>query len=103
MFTTRQLKKRRPKPQIAKATEHRQRPPRRYRVYFNKSKEAPQVWSVDEGDTRTEINVRAFIIETTTVSRYNGAAAYPEPKAWTELVGFLAIVDGIAVLSAEEK
>jgi hypothetical protein len=29
-----------------------------YRVYFNRRSEAPQIWSVDEGDQTTEINVQ---------------------------------------------
>lgn len=29
----------------------------RYRVYYNRTENEPQVWSVDEGDQSTEINV----------------------------------------------
>lgn len=28
-----------------------------YRIYFNRKREAPQVWSYDEGDQSTEVNI----------------------------------------------
>jgi hypothetical protein len=28
-----------------------------YRIYFNRKREAPQVWSYDEGDQRSEVNI----------------------------------------------
>jgi hypothetical protein len=34
----------------------------KWRVYFNRSAEAPQVWSVDQGSINSEINVRGFDI-----------------------------------------
>lgn len=33
-----------------------------YRIFFNRRAEAPQVWSVDEGDQTSEINVSDFKI-----------------------------------------
>ena len=31
-----------------------------YRAYFNRSVDFPQVWSIDEGDISSEINVLGF-------------------------------------------
>jgi hypothetical protein len=31
-----------------------------YRIYFNRKNLAPQIWSCDEGDTATEVNVIDF-------------------------------------------
>lgn len=33
-----------------------------YRIYFNRKAEAPQVWSIDEGNQRSEFNVVDFKI-----------------------------------------
>jgi len=31
-----------------------------FRVYFNRKREAPQIWSIDEGTQATEVNVINF-------------------------------------------
>ncbi len=59
-----------------------------YRVYFNRKREAPQVWSIDEGTQASEINVASFFIGTgcTARGRYNGQPANDNsPSAWLEV------------------
>jgi hypothetical protein len=72
-----------------------------YRVYFNKIEEAPQIWSVDEGTTASEINVRGVDIRITqgaAITYQNLAAEPPEPKAWIEVEGLLTIANGFALI-----
>ena len=71
---------------------------RRYRLYFNRAESAPQVWSVDEGSTKSEINVQNLIIQAHAKGYFNQDAEYPEPKAWLEVVASLTIQAGNAVL-----
>lgn len=76
----------------------------RYRVYFNRSEDAPQVWSLDEGSHASEINVQGIQVagNVPLASAYNPAAELPEPKAWFELEAHLAIRGGVAFLVPEE-
>jgi hypothetical protein len=76
-------------------------PVKTYRVYFNRLNEAPQVWSVDEGDQATEINVtRIALVDCSAETHVNLAETDTEnkPKAWFEVIGTLQIVDGVAVI-----
>lgn len=75
---------------------------RLYRVYFNRLNEAPQIWSVDEGDQASEINVTAVkLVNTNAVTRSNLGETDTEnkPKAWFEVIGEMRVVDGVAVIT----
>lgn len=71
-----------------------------FRVYFNRKREAPQVWSVDEGTQASEVNVTAFFISDgcTVRSHYNGEKPNEDtPSAWMEVTAdYYYIVDGVA-------
>lgn len=61
---------------------------RRFRVYFNRKREAPQVWSIDEGSQESEVNLQAFVIGPgcTAISHYNGQPPNEDsPSAWIEV------------------
>ena len=71
----------------------------RIRMYFNRSNDFPQVWSVDQGSHASEVNVQSIVLRVLPVlSRYNSGAEYPEPKAWFEVDGTLRIEDGAAIV-----
>lgn len=72
-----------------------------FRVYFNRKREAPQVWSIDEGDQSTEVNVINFRLGpwVTAEGEYNGQRVNdttPSALMLVEAKGY-RIVDGIAV------
>jgi len=71
-----------------------------YRVYFNRKREAPQVWSIDEGNQASEVNVIAFHVYPgcTVGSRFNGEPANDNsPSAWIEVVcDNLVLRNGVA-------
>jgi hypothetical protein len=72
---------------------------KRYRIYFNRMNDVPLVWSVDEGDQASEINVREVRIFAGQVSscvNLGETDAENRPKAWLEVDGELRIEDGIA-------
>jgi hypothetical protein len=77
-----------------------------YRLYFNRCEDFPQIWSIDQGTTETEINVADFRTEGH-VSVIGGRApdfavvdSAREPKAWAEVEACsLQIVGGVAVFS----
>jgi hypothetical protein len=61
---------------------------RTFRAYFNRHREAPQVWSIDEGSQDSEINVRSFVTSQgcTVRSKYNGKPSNENtPSAWIEV------------------
>ena len=61
---------------------------KRYRAYFNRKNEAPQVWSCDEGSQESEVNVIGFICHRgcEIESRYNGTKPNADsPSAWIEI------------------
>lgn len=71
----------------------------RYRIYFNRSSDAPLVWSVDAGTQDTEINVSRIEIHTPLESFYNGNKPNPDsPVAWFETEGLLICVDDTAYI-----
>lgn len=75
-----------------------------YRVYFNKEREWPQSWSVDEGSQDTEINVVGFDIDgcpvkSKTHPRVANESFDNSPFAWLEVVGTLDVSGGIAYFS----
>jgi hypothetical protein len=49
-----------------------------FRLYFNRHAEAPQVWSIDEGDQSSEVNVIDFYLSfgVTAQGKYD-----PQPKS----------------------
>lgn len=66
---------------------------RKFRAYFNRKREAPQVWSVDEGTQATEINVLNWVASECcrVESRYNGEKVNEDtPSAFVEItaIGF---------------
>lgn len=80
-----------------------------YRIYYNRMSDFPQVWSIDEGTSSTEINVVGF--ELLGVSA-KGAARAPHPQverqpfgtpalsgptAWVEVDGLMTLECGVAV------
>lgn len=71
-----------------------------YRVYYNRKREAPQVWSIDEGDQTSEINVRAVEIKArmTTNSDLSNTDA-DKPTVWIEGYAHLTFRNGLAILS----
>lgn len=71
----------------------------RYRVYFNAREEAPRVWSIDDGDPKTEVKVEEIYIYTSAFSKFDANSL--EPKAWFEGFGTVIVADGVAIV--EEK
>lgn len=73
---------------------------KKYRVYFNRHNEFPQVWSVDEGDTETEINVREVVlIDVRAITKYDpNGDNINTPKAFFEVHGVLEIRGGVAYI-----
>lgn len=62
---------------------------RRFRVYFNRHREFPQIWSFDEGDQASEVNVKNFHLlpGCTSQGGYNGNKPNDNwPSAWMEIV-----------------
>lgn len=77
-----------------------------YRVYFNREREWPQSWSVDEGSQATEINVVGFHIEGCIVSSHTRPRQIEEsfdnsPFAWLEVEGYLQLKKGIATFTSD--
>lgn len=75
---------------------------KQFRVYFNRKREAPQVWSIDEGTQASEINVINFFTHgCPTSGRYNGEKANDNsPSAWMVVeADYYYIVEGIAHFS----
>jgi hypothetical protein len=81
---------------------------KRYRVYFNRAREWPQCWSVDEGTQDTEVNVCGFQIDGCAVASRSlppgartGLEADRHPFAWLEVDGVLTIDGGHAVFATD--
>jgi hypothetical protein len=74
-----------------------------YRAFFNRHREAPQVWSIDEGTQASEINVIGFVVGPAcfAISRYNGEKANDNtPSAWIEIhADYYYIKDGVVYFS----
>jgi hypothetical protein len=61
---------------------------RKFRVYFNRKREAPQVWSFDEGTQASEVNVIDFRVlpGCTANGHYNFEKPNDDsPSAWMEV------------------
>lgn len=74
-----------------------------FRVYFNRHREAPQVWSVDEGSQDSEINVREVrllgVDAKTCYSPIRPADDDLSPRCWFQVQGHLRVEGGVAYLS----
>jgi hypothetical protein len=77
-----------------------------YRLYFNRCEDFPQIWSIDEGDISTEVNVIGVKavgrVEFTSgrAERFAEVSAR-EPKAWVTVdAGSLRVEEGWAVFDA---
>lgn len=75
---------------------------RTYRVYFNQTKDAPQVWSVDDGHPDSEINVQGVVVSCSAVARtrFDPTAT---PRAWLEVRGELWVDAGVAFIGYVEE
>lgn len=79
----------------------------RYRLYYNRSVDWPQCWSVDEGDQSTEFNVQGFEIRGALVrdgvlpssARGLEGAAPVLPTAWCVVEGELQVIGGSAIFT----
>lgn len=62
------------------------------RIYWNK-KEAVDglVWSVDQGDISTEVNVKEIICYIPLVSHENLSASENDPKGWMQTIADVKI------------
>lgn len=77
-----------------------------YRVYFNRTSDAPLVWSVDEGTQETEQNFESVtILNANVTSRWNPQETVNQfrPKAWLEVEGTLHVANGVAVIEGEQR
>lgn len=75
-----------------------------YRLYFNRCEDFPQIWSIDQGTTETEINVIGFRTEGQVHVQSGRAEDFAkvdgqrEPKAWAVVTAHsLRIDNGVAV------
>jgi hypothetical protein len=70
-----------------------------YRFYYNGEKYFPQIWSVDEGDSSTEINVVNVVYEAPSEGRYlKTADNESEPKVFMIYFGRLEVSNGVAYI-----
>lgn len=77
-----------------------------YRIYFNRLNEAPLIWSVDEGDQTTEINVMGISLHGCDVETKSNLAETDtenKPKAWLEVRGNLRVIQGVAVIVGTQR
>lgn len=75
-----------------------------YRIYYNREKDWPQVWSVDEGSQATEINVIGVEFDGVQVTSQHLPAPLADtpresPFAWFEVTAHLEVVGGVAYFS----
>jgi hypothetical protein len=70
-----------------------------YRFYYNRSQDFPQCWSVDEGDSSTEINVIDVVCEVVSETRHNYTTDNErEPRAFMVCFGKLEVIKGVAYI-----
>jgi hypothetical protein len=64
----------------------------RCRVYFNAHEEAPLIWSVDDGNIRTEIKATEVCINVIGFQTGKRIVGMPEqPKVWLEIHHTVAV------------
>ena len=69
-----------------------------YRLYFNRTEDFPQVWSIDEGTPDTEVNVVGFRFEGAMPVTSGVSTDGTQPRAWVSIdAKGLSIEHGIAV------
>ena len=75
-----------------------------YRLYFNRCEDFPQIWSIDEGDISTEVNVSGFGLGPGVGARDGCAPDFAaidvvrEPKAWVVIEADRVLVErGVAL------
>lgn len=79
-----------------------------YRVYFNREREWPQCWSIDEGDQTTEINVVGFALHgveavSFTHDRQARIDRDATPFAWLEVRhAQFSVGNGVAVFTPQD-
>jgi hypothetical protein len=72
-----------------------------YRIYFNRWRDAPLIWSVDEGTQATERNVREVRFDGVTGRTNTGPGDnYHSPTVWIEVEARLEISGEVAILRA---
>jgi hypothetical protein len=75
---------------------------KRYRIYFNRMADWPQVWSVDEGTQVSEVNVIAvhlFVSAETKLGSKAHLGSDDYPAVWIECRGVLRLNGGVAEIS----
>ena len=75
-----------------------------YRAYYNREADFPQVWSIDEGDISSEINVLGFQLGhgvrawSERVPDFTAINAEREPKVWLSIeAAAMTLRQGVAV------
>lgn len=79
---------------------------KRYRCYFNRRSDAPRVWSIDEGDVSSEINVSAIHTRNADIcTRTNLTERDTEnkPMVWIEIWGTLKVEGTVATITGTRK
>lgn len=78
-----------------------------YRLYFNNCADFPQIWSIDEGTTETEVNVIGFGIEAGCEARsarvpdFKAIDRGREPVCWVEVTAAQVWIEqGVALFRA---
>jgi hypothetical protein len=74
-----------------------------YRIFFNRKNEQPQVWSLDEGDQSTEINISSFLLHNVSADSHWDPSVKPNPdtpSAWITVIHCkpVRLVNGVAHL-----
>lgn len=71
-----------------------------FRVYFNNAEDHPLIWSIDNGDTVSELCVSGITIEVPVIAKYKDG---DQPKAWVEGSGVVTVSreDYTAIITAE--
>lgn len=71
-----------------------------FRIYFNRKNEAPQVWSVDQGDQSSEINVKEWRLHRCNADSHYEASVKVNPDtptAWIVVMhAIMRVEHGVA-------
>ncbi len=67
----------------------------KFRIYIDDFKKNPFIWSIDEGDIRTEVNVKSIAAENVALSVGSDLSAdnINSPKAWIEVEAEALYID----------
>jgi len=71
-------------------------------VYWNTHADSPLVWSVDRGETSTEVHVREVYFAGVTIMTHHRPAAdnITEPRGWVECYGAVEILHDRATITS---